>query len=236
MPYRKIVFATDEIYHVLNRGVAHAPIFSSPRDYQRFLALLNFYRYANPLFCFSHYERLTESKKRKFMENLKEKGLFSAEVLAFCLMPNHFHLLLIQTADNGISKMLARIQNGYARYFNLKKKRQGPLFQSMFKAVLIETDEQLLHVSRYIHLNPSSSYLVKIKNLPLYSWSSFPEYLGKRSSVFTNPELVLSLAGGIKKYKQFVFDQAEYQRDLSKVKHLALELPSRLPSRTYRSP
>ena len=110
-----------------------------------------------------------------------------------------------------------------AKYFNLKHKRIGPLFQSMFKAVRIETDDQLLHVSRYIHLNPSTSYIVDIEKLSAFHWSSFPEYLGERSSLFVNYEIILSLVGGKQKYKDFIFDQAEYQRELDKIKHLTLE-------------
>lgn len=223
MPYRKVVFANHEFYHLLNRGVAQAPIFSSTKNYQRFLDLIDFYRYENPLLCFSHYNRLTKNKKKKFLKNLREKHAVLAEILAFCLMPNHFHLLLKQIRDKGIPKMLANLQNGYARYFNLRSKRRGPLFQSRFKAVRMETEEQLLHVSRYIHLNPSTSYLVKIDDLSSYPWSSLPEYLGKHSFPFINPETILGLAGGKEKYKDFVFDQAEYQQELAKIKHSILE-------------
>lgn len=158
MPYRKVIFSNDEIYHVLNRGVAEASIFVSPKEYLRFLHLIDFYRFARPLLSFSHYNRLSQKGKEKFMENLKKKNSVLVEIFAYCLMSNHFHLLLKQIKNKGIPKMLANLQNGYARYFNLKHKRRGPLFQSMFKAIRVETDEQLLHVSRYIHLNPSSSY------------------------------------------------------------------------------
>lgn len=226
MPYRKIIFADGEIYHLLNRGVAQSPIFLSTKEYQRFLSLTNFYHHSSPPLSFSHYLRLSSKDKEKFLKNknLEEKEKL-AEILAYCLMPNHFHLLLKQLKNRGISKMLANLQNGYARYFNLKHQRTGHLFQSMFKAVRIETDEQLLHVSRYIHLNPTSSYLVKIKNLASYPWSSLPEYLGEKGAKFLSPDLVLELAGGENRYREFVFDQAEYQRELEKIKHLALENP-----------
>lgn len=225
MPYRKIVFANNEFYHVLNRGVAETSIFLSPKEYWRFLHLIDFYRYANPQLSFSHYSRLSQREKQKFMENLKKKDKLLVEILAYCLLPNHFHLLLKQINDNGIPKMIANLQNGYARYFNLRHQRKGPLFQSMFKVVRIETDEQFLHVSRYIHLNPSSAYLVKIKDLSSYPWSSFPEYLGKQPSSFINSEPILKLIGGKEKYEKFVFNQAEYQRELNKIKHLSLENP-----------
>ncbi|MBI4999460.1 transposase [Candidatus Gottesmanbacteria bacterium] len=220
MPYRKIVFANNEVYHIVNRGVADSPIFVSPKEYQRFLNLIDFYHFADLTTNFSHYMTLELKTRELFRQKMKNPLV---EILAYCLMPNHFHLLLKQIKDNGISKMLANLQNGYVRYFNLRHNRHGPLFQSMFKAVRIETDEQLLHVSRYIHLNPTTSYLVKSENLLSYPWSSLAEYLHERKPIFTNPSLVLALAGGKKSYKNFVYDQIEYQRELNKIKHLTLE-------------
>lgn len=222
VPLRKVIFANNEVYHVLNRGVAQSLIFSSTKEYQRFLNLIDFYRYINPSSSFSYYSRLALKDKEKFLKNLKKKGEL-AEIFAYCLMPNHFHLLLKQLKNKGIPILLANLQNSYARYFNLKNQRAGPLFQSRFKAVRIQTDEQLLHVSRYIHLNPTSSYLIRIKDLSSYPWSSFPEYLSERESIFINPRFILELAGGKTRYRKFVFNQAEYQRELNKIKHLSLE-------------
>jgi len=224
MPYRKTILATGEIYHILNRGVAQMPIFSSSREYSRFLELIDFYRYLNPLLSFSHYNRLPKEEKNLFMTNLRKNHRL-VEIFAYCLMPNHFHLLLKQFVDKGVSMVLANVQNGYAKYFNLKHQRKGPLVQSMFKAVRIETDEQFLHISRYIHLNPSSSYLLKIDKLLSYPWFSLPEYLEIRTPVFVNSKAILDLAGGKERYRKFVFDQAEYQRELDRIKHLSLEIP-----------
>jgi putative transposase len=222
MPYRKVIFANERVYHILNRGVARTPIFLKTREYQRFLDLLDFYRYERPPLSFSHYFRLSSEEKSKFMKDLREKAKL-VEIFAYCLMPNHFHLLIRQLQDNGILKVLSNLQDGFVRFFNLRNERKGPLFESVFKAIRIDTDEQLLHVSRYIHLNPSSSYLTTIQNLSAYPWSSFPEYLRERLPIIVNTEIVLGLAGGKKQYEKFVFDQAKYQRDLEKIKHLALE-------------
>ena len=123
--------------------------------------------------------------------------------------------------------MLTNLQDSYACYFNLKHKRPGGLFQSMFKAVRIENEDQFLHVSRYIHLNPSSSFLVKTENLVSYPWSSLIGYLKPEQIIwkFLNCQPILELANGEKKYSQFVFDRADYQRKLAKIKHLVLENP-----------
>ena len=119
--------------------------------------------------------------------------------------------------------MLSNLQNGYSRYFNLKTERVGPLFQSRFKAKRIESDDILLHVSRYIHLNPVTSYLVEAEKLITYPWSSFPEYMGNFTTSFLNKNIIISMIGGIKNYRKFVFNQTDYQRKLDKIKHLILE-------------
>jgi putative transposase len=161
-------------------------------------------------------------KKETSLKKLRESKRL-VEIIAFCLMPNHFHLLLKQLQKKGTSTFMRNFQNSYARYFNTKYHRSGALFQALFKAVRIETDAQLLHVSRYIHLNLVSSFLVEIKNLENYPWSSFPEYMKSRSLEFVDPDLVLKQFKTEKDYKKFVFDQADYQRKLQEIKHLTLE-------------
>ena len=223
MPYRKIILADNEIYHVVNRSVAQVPIFEGVRDYQRALEVIDFYRHVKPFLSFSHYKRLPKEEKERFYENLKKKKHL-VEILTFCLMPNHFHFLLRQNKDGGISTFMRTLQNSYARYFNTKNKRVGALFQSMFKAVRIETDEQLIHVSRYIHLNPVSAYLIEINDLEDYPWSSFPAYLEKSKKLFINPNSILSHFKSKNAYKKFVSDQADYQRKLQMIKNFNLAL------------
>lgn len=224
MPYRKITLATDEIYHVFNRGVAKHPIFSEETDYTRLTDLINYYRFEKPCLRFSYFIRLAKTIKDNFWNNLKDKSQPLVEIISYCLMPNHFHLLLKQLKENGISIFMSNFQNSYVRFFNTKHKRPGPLFQSIFKAVRVETNDQLLYVNRYIHLNPSSSRLVEIDKLTGYVWSSFPHYLGSIQLPFIKPELVLDQFKNIESYRKFVFDQADYQRKLDDIKHLVLEL------------
>jgi len=222
MPQRKVILATDEVYHVVSRGVAGGLIFRGKKDYQRFLKTIDFYRHVYHSLRFSFLSRLSSEEKEKFFERIK-KDRCLVEIIAFCLMPNHFHFLLRQLQERGISDFIRRLQNSYARYFNTKYHRSGALFQAMFKAVRIETDEQLLHVSRYIHLNPVSAFLVEINNLKEYPWSSFLEYLGEQPLKFVNSSVVLNQFKTRESYKEFVFDRADYQRQLQKIKHLSLE-------------
>lgn len=223
MPYRKNVLASGEIYHVFNRGIDSRPVFADKRDYQRFLETSDFYRYSKPLVRLSHYHRLLKEHKGNIPEKLRGKGKPLVTVLVFCLMPNHFHFLLKQLEDRGISIFMRNFQNSYARYFNTRHQRIGSLFISPFKAVRVESEEQLLHVSRYIHLNPVSSFLIDLDGLDTYPWSSFPEYLNKQAVKYSDPTTVLSYFAAPEAYRKFVRDQADYQKRLELIKRLTFE-------------
>ncbi len=212
-----------EIYHVFNRGINRQPTFYSRRDYRRALLTIRFYRLLHPPQRLSDFLQ-TDSKKRETILANAEKHGSLVTVLAFCLMPNHFHLLLRQETDNGISKFMGNFQNSYTRYFNTRHQRDGAIFLTQFKAVRMETEDQLLHVSRYIHLNPYSSYIVKTQQQLLnYPWSSLNEYLNPAQAIISQPEVVLSSFKNPRQYQQFVLDQADYQRRLEEIKHLTLE-------------
>ncbi len=220
MPGRLTPLVKDEIYHILNRGISDQLTFTGRRECWRAIDSMNFYSFDSLPFKFSYFLKLSSKKRKKLFDKLKNKGDKLVELISFCLMPNHFHFLLKQAADEGIARFMSNFQNSYTRYFNTRHKRIGPLFQGPFKAVRVQTDEQLLHLSRYIHLNPYSSYVIKnIKDLEKYEWSSFLEYLGKRRG-FCQKEVVLPFFSGLEDYKKFVYDQAEYQRELQRIKHL----------------
>lgn len=222
MPYRKIPIVAGEIYHVFNRSVAKQPIFLYDRDYQRAIEVIKFYRHKDLPLRFSHYNRLPLEQKGK-IGNLIEESPIVIEILAFCLMPNHLHFLLKSLTEDGIIKFMSNLQNSYAKYFNIKHERTGTLFQPMFKAVRIESDGQLIHVCRYIHLNPVTAYLVKtIEGLENYPWSSYIYYLSNSLS-FISKELILSFFKNLKEFKKFTADQVDYQRRLDLIKHLSLE-------------
>lgn len=146
------------------------------------------------------------------------------ELICYCLMPNHFHFLLKQKLDNGVSKFVGNFTNSYTRYFNTKHdNRVGPLFQGTFKAVHIDDDEQLIHVSRYIHINPTVSFIEKIGRLEKYHWSSLPEYLGLDGKEICDKDLVMGFFSSTKAYRKFIYDQVGYSKELKKIEHLLLE-------------
>ncbi|OGH11746.1 MAG: hypothetical protein A2857_02780 [Candidatus Levybacteria bacterium RIFCSPHIGHO2_01_FULL_36_15] len=145
------------------------------------------------------------------------------DIIAYCFMNNHFHFLLKQLKDNGIVKFMAKFTNSYTKYFNTKYERVGPLFQGVFKAVHVEDDEQLLHLSRYIHLNPVTSYIIKSEDLSSYKWSSYQGYLKIVENKMVNISEVGSFFKKPMDYEKFVLDQADYQKQTKFIEHLLID-------------
>lgn len=224
MPYRSIPLVEGEIYHTFNRSVASEPIFTGQQKCQRFLEVVDFYRYKKPRIRFSHYNQLELQARKNFLADLYKTGQKLVEILAFAIMSNHFHFLLRQKDPKGISNFLRNVQDSYAKYINTKTSRTGALFRSMFKAIRIESDEQFLHVARYIHLNPFLSYLLKEKEqLEIYPWTSYKYYLEGQDLPLLEKNTLLSYFKSIDKLRAFTMDQAEYQRGIDRIKHLLLE-------------
>lgn len=224
MPRRQFPLANGEVYHLFNRSVGAIPIFKNSFCNTRMINLIDFYRFEKPSLRFSHYNRLEKEAKKKFIENLYDQGEKMVEIYAFCLMPNHLHFLLKQVLDGGIRRFMRNIQDAYAKYFNTKYKRSGSLFQLMFRAVRIETNEQLTHVCRYIHLNPLTSYILReTEELRNYEWSSFGSYTEELPYHFIDTEFILNILDNRDRLIKFTFDQLDYQRELDNVKHLILE-------------
>lgn len=189
------------------------PIFNNARDYTRFLKTVLYYQIEGPKPKFSHYMPTVTPI------NSNQKIV---DVVCFCLMPNHFHFLLLQKRKYGITEFVSKISNSYTKYFNTKNNRVGPLFQGEFKAVYIETEEQLLHVSRYIHLNPVVGFIVK--DINEYRWSSYKEYIGEKNIDICSKGVVLSYFKKASDYVRFVHDQEDYGKRLEEIKHQLIDL------------
>lgn len=217
---RKIAFVNTYYYHVFNRGIDKRVTFSNKREYRRALETLRFYQYSDLSVRFSWYLKLSGEEKTVFMSKAQDNPK-QVSVLAYCFMPNHFHFLVRQEMESGISRFVANFSNSYTKYFNARHKRVGPLFQGLFKAVFVEDDSQLLHLSRYIHLNPFVSSIVKLDELEEYEWSSYPSYISGSDKITDN--VVLSQFKTADEYKNFVTDYAGYASELKKIKHLLVE-------------
>lgn len=205
---KKPQFVSDEVYHIYNRGVEKRKIFLKDNDYLRFIHDLFEFNDTAPAGKFSIFGGSTsengKSKKRELL----------IEILAFCLMPNHIHLLLRQLKEGGVIKFMQKLGTGYTMYFNKKNKRVGPLFQGRFKAVLIDKEAHFYHVPYYIHLNPLEiimpnwkevgikNYIKADKFLNSYRWSSHLDYIGKKNfPSIISTKFLGEIWGGSQKYK-----------------------------------
>lgn len=212
MPSRVIPLVNGEIYHVYNRGSEKRPIFDTRTDKKRFLKTLRYYQLEGPKPKLSHFSKLS------LIQPDPSKKII--EIICYCLMPNHFHLMLKQIKNNGITEFMGKVSNSYTKYYNTKHNRVGPLLQGEFKAVLVESDEQLVHLSRYIHLNPLVAFITK--SLDEYEWSSYEEFISSLDGICSK-ELVLGLFKSKKDYQQFILNQADYGKALELIKHKLIE-------------
>lgn len=189
-------------YHIYNRGVAKQKIFLIEKDYVVFLRFLK--EYLLPL-QHPDFVKLEKLNSRRTPKNCFE----DVKLLAFCLMPNHFHLLLQNIKERGIEKFMRAFGTSYSLYFNKSYERVGPIYQGVYKAVPIESDEQLIYISKYIHLNPKE-LLAKDSPLQEYSYSSYQNYLGQRNQDWIQPQEVLSFFSTTfpsLSYKAFIEEQ-----------------------------
>ena len=253
MPFRKEKFVNGGIYHLILRGIDNNLLFKNIDDHYR------------GIFCiyeFNHDKRVEIRDKRRARMKIKEEVKRVAqkfekekargqrvsadlltdprdklvEVLAFCLMPNHVHLLVRQLKNDGITKFMRKLGAGYGRYFNKKYQRKGYVFQNRFKAVCIKNDEQLKIVLTYIHANPASLIEPKwkekgirslakiIKFLGSYKWSSYQDYIGGENfPSVTGRKFSLDTIGGQNKCKEFLIDYLKYKGKIKEFPDFVLE-------------
>ena len=219
-------FAPDEYFHIYNRAIEERLIFGDDWDKARFIISALFFQGENSSLHFSEITKRIffilklkpQTKERHSMSSINladklnvrfgtlEKILNSrtVELVEFCLMPNHFHLILKEFQDGGISKYMQRLGDSFTKYFNARHNRRGHVFESRFNAVHVDSNEYLLPLSVYIHKNP-----YKLKEWrgreEKYPWSSFQDFLGdNRWGKFLNPSIILEQFNNGEDYKRFV--------------------------------
>jgi len=249
MPYRKQQFVNDEIYHIVLRGIDDNLLFKDIDDYYR--GIFSIYEF-NTITPIQIRERRRERIKIKEISKGARGGPSSAtasvtasvtdkrdklvEILAFCFMPNHIHLLLRQLKKDGITKFMSKLGTGYAGYFNRKYERKGHVFQNRFGTVHVKGNEQFKTIFVYIHANPLS--LIEpgwkekgikdteksIEFLETYKWSSYPDYIEKKNfPSVTDREFVSRVFGGNDICKDFVYQWIRYKGKAIEFPELALE-------------
>jgi REP element-mobilizing transposase RayT len=187
-------FAPKNIYHIYNRGNNKEKIFFDDQDYKAFIFRLGL--------CLGFTEEELNKEKLIAMPysriRITDTNKKDFKLHAFCLIPNHFHLLIEQIGDVPISKLILKLCTSYARYINLKNKRVGHIFQDKFKAVVIKNDPQLMWTSSYIHMNPVKDKLVKKPED--YKWSSYNDFASERNLPIVSKELLTEIFGDQKNF------------------------------------
>lgn len=211
----------NEVYHVTTKSIAGYVIFNNEAEYLRIKQSIQYYLVDNITAKYSYFIARQKGKNSPINRNdhQSENGLVL--IIAYCFMPTHIHLVLQQLKKNGMSIYMNRVLNSYTRYFNTKHHRQGPLWTGRFKRVLVKTDEQLLHLTRYVHLNPVTAYLVGRPED--WQFSSYHEYLAEGLTKDKICEFRHVLEINPIEYKKFMENQISYQRKLSEIKKLTLE-------------
>lgn len=208
-PMRTTVFANGEFFHIYNRGVDKRTVFTEKKEYERFSRSLYEFNDENHRFGYS---TLSEPRINHASERIQH-----VRIVCYCLMPNHYHLLLEQLRVGGVSRFMHKLGNGYTKYFNLRHQRSGALFESTYKAKHVPTTDYLVHLSRYIHLNPLEinvkadyplSNLSALNNQLLsYPWSSYQQYLSpKMNDDLVDSTKVMENFSSPEEYKKFVLN------------------------------
>ncbi len=211
-------FVDGGIYHVFTRSIAGFEVFRYESDFVRMLALMRYYQYVTSI-KFSDFIKSEGLEKVLHLSNNYSQRRIS--ILAYCLMPNHFHLIVKQEMPEGITHFMTDVLISFSCYFNKKIRRKGPLWEGRFKSVSIDSDSQLLHLTRYIHLNPVTAYMVTRPDE--WRYSSCNEYLDR---VEANQRIcyysdVLDIVSN--DYYDFLMDRIDYQRELKKLKNIIID-------------
>lgn len=221
MPARNSIKISVEnsFYHIYNRGVEKRIIFQDEQDYKVFLGYLK--EYLSPPPDLSKVKQTFTLQGTSFQGIPHQPNNFfnKIDLLCYCLMPNHFHLLIKQTEKGLMESFMRSVATRYSMYFNKKYDRVGPLFQGIYKAIIILDENYLLHLSRYIHLNPSENF----KSIS-EAYSSYADYLGIRNTFWIKTETIKSYFSknnqGLTSYKSFVEGDAD---DSEILKSIVLE-------------
>ena len=187
-------FEKGNIYHLYNRGDNKEIIFRDEQDYRAFLFRLGLVLGIEK----GDLNKCEITKSPKSRTRISGLKLDSFKLHAFCLMPNHIHLLVEQCGDESISKLLLKVSTSFSKYINIKYKRIGHVFQDRFKSVRIETNSQLMLISSYIHMNPVKDFVTEKPEE--YRWSSYGDFIFDRKNSILHKQFLIEVFGSIKNF------------------------------------
>ncbi len=215
---------TGNVYHILNKSIAGYEIFTSEREFVYMIRLIRFFSINESFPKFSRFVLEAESKGKSVEQLLKEReneNGTNVDIIAYSIMPTHFHFILRQLKDDSISDLMGSVSGSYALNFNKDHNRKGRLWEDKFKNVPVISDEQLLHLTRYLHLNATTAGLVN--NPEDWKYSSYYEYISPETVDYPFCKFRDLIDINPSEYKEFVENQKDYQRELAKIKKIALE-------------
>jgi len=212
---RSIAISVDEHYHLCNRGAHKSLVFHDKRDYMRFLFLILFLQ--SPV-NFANISRHVEQFVQHSVFNIDKTVLTELcktryiELVAFCLMPNHFHLVVKEVEEHGIPRYMQRVLNAYTKYYNTKYETSGHLFQGPYRAVHVEHNDQLLYLSTYIHRNPRELRAWK-GTYAMYPYSSYQDFVDhNRWKKILMPDIILEQFNNKTAYAKFTRESSAKMR------------------------
>lgn len=219
---RKTEFANEEYYHIYNRGVDKREVFCVDMDYTRFLEAIRFTNNQKTYFGLSDFKRKSANRPpRSAVADLGGlESLKLVDIICYCLNPNHYHFILKQKIEGGISIFMGKLGNSYTKYFNTKYSRSGSLFQGRYKSVHIDSNEYLLYLSAYVNAN-HFIHGYKEKNWP---YSSYLDYTGKRDGKLCQKEVILGqFDNDFSQYEKYLTDNAMYLKEKKEMEKYVLE-------------
>ncbi|MCX6731956.1 MAG: transposase [Candidatus Roizmanbacteria bacterium] len=207
-------FSTGEIFHICNKSISNYDIFRNEKLLNRFLLTINYYNNIELKISLSRALR-TKLYLPNIFFRANENIIY---ILAFCIMPDHYHLLVKINNQYTFSKYINNLESRYTRYYNKLNHRKGPLWQSRFRAAHISSNRTLLHVHRYIHLNPTTARIVEKPED--WKWSSYDSYIHDKKVLQLNREISIKSTF---EYKKFVEKNIDYQRAIKNIRNKLLD-------------
>jgi len=232
---KRPIITNNVFYHIYNRGVEKRKIFLDERDHLRFIHDLFEFNNLHPAPSLTyHFDK--HSKEVGLPKIKRQPRKLLVELLVYCLMPNHFHIIAKQRIDGGVTTFMRKLGTGYTNYFNQKYERVGSLFQGKYKIVQIKKEPHFFNLPCYVHLNPLDLIIPDWKEnkevkdtkkaisfLKSYRWSSFPDYIGKKNfPSVTQRKFLMDCFGGVERQKAGMINWLK-EMDLEEIKNFILE-------------
>lgn len=223
MPKRKERIVPGELYHIYNKSAGSEQLFLDEFHLKQALNRIRYYKFEVDKKYVQYCQYKGDILVDTFIKNNSDQKIPLIDIYAYAIMPNHFHFIIKELKVGGLRFFISNFQKSYARFYNARNKRIGVVFQGRFKIKRITNTEHFIHVVRYIHLNPVTSYMFNFIELPKSTLTSYKEYLGLSNYKIVNTDFVLRNFASIDEFKKFHENQVDYQKRLSLIKKLLIE-------------